>query len=92
MPPALRSLTLRSQAKPSPNSLESQGGNASKINADKNPTLKEKVEASREIKASSKKKSGKRIKYQKASFDIRAKLVQMVDIEGYSIRQVTNSD
>lgn len=33
-------------------------------------------------------KSNKRLKYQKASFHLRAKLVQMVDKEGLSIRQV----
>lgn len=34
------------------------------------------------------KPGGKRIRYQKASFAMRAKLVQMVNNEGFSIRQV----
>lgn len=91
MPPALRSITLRSQTKASSNSAEPQASNDLSVNQGKNPSLKEKLDAAtRQIKTSSKKKSCKRIKYQKASFDLRARLVQMVDIEGYSIRQVNS--
>lgn len=52
-------------------------------------SLQENLEGQNSESPLEEKKSNKRIKYQKASFSLRAKLVQMVDTEGFSIRQVT---
>lgn len=51
---------------------------------------KKNTEFHQSVKRLNKKKSSKRVRYQKASFNLRATLVQMVDNEGYSIRQVKN--
>jgi len=84
MPPALR---VRNNTKSTLNVQDSQSHNESTISRDKNVSVNEKTAANLQNRTSNKKKSNKRIKYQKASFDLRAKLVQMVNIEGYSIRQ-----
>jgi transposase len=85
MPPTLR--TLKRRGLTSSDALV--GNEIPNVSATKieNKGVKPKSEAQHSVKTAKKKKSNKRIKYQKASFNLRAQLVQMVDQEGYSIRQ-----
>ena len=87
MPPTLRSLKYRDSA--SSDAFVSEANALNSLPTAEIKDLKVKVEAQRPAKVTKKRKTHKRIKYQKAPFALRAKLVEMVNNEGYSIRQVT---